>query len=70
MNHLIGYYYLKLVRICHYNLHNNNKYGIILSWTIKGQNNDYIKLKMYELNYINDIENKNKLIMIFRKNTC
>ena len=70
------------------NLHNNNKYGIILSWAVKGQgghghfneqNNDYIKSKICELGYMNDIKNENKLrnestlswfkntIMIFRK---
>lgn len=72
------------------NLHNNNKYGIVLSWAIKGQcgdghvneqNNDYIKSKICELGYINDIESENKLrrdstlfwfkntIMVFRKST-
>ena len=71
-----------------HNLHNNNKYGIILSWAVKGQgghghyneqNNDYIKSKICELGYINDVESENKLrndstlpwfkntIMIFRK---
>lgn len=70
------------------NLHNNNKYGIVLSWAIKGQggdghfneqNNDYIKLKICKLGYVNDIESENKLrndstlhwfkntIMVFRK---
>lgn len=52
------------------NLHNNNKYGIILSWAIKGQgghghfneqNNDYIKSKICSLGYINDIDSENKL---------
>ena len=52
------------------NLHNNNKHGIILSWAIKGQgghghfneqNNDYIKSKICNLGYINDIESENKL---------
>ena len=71
-----------------YNLHNNNKYGIVLSWAIKGQgghghvnlqDNDYIKSKICNLGYINDIEVENKLrkdstlywfkntIMVFRK---
>lgn len=70
------------------NLHNNNKYGILLSWAIEGQgghghynerNNDYIKSKICNLGYINDIESENKLrsdsslfwfkntIMVFRK---
>jgi 2-polyprenyl-3-methyl-5-hydroxy-6-metoxy-1,4-benzoquinol methylase len=70
------------------NLHNNNIKGIILSWAIKGQpgnghincqNNDYIKSKMCELGYINDMEAEKKLrdsstlwwfkntIMVFRK---
>jgi cyclopropane fatty-acyl-phospholipid synthase-like methyltransferase len=52
------------------NLHNNNKYGIILSWAVKGQgghghfneqNNDYIKSKICKLGYINDIKSENKL---------
>jgi len=52
------------------NLHNNNKYGIILSWAIKGQggyghfneqNNDYIKSKICSLGYINDVDAENKL---------
>jgi len=52
------------------NLHNNNKYGIVLSWALKGQggdghvneqNNDYIKSKICKLGYINDIESENKL---------
>jgi cyclopropane fatty-acyl-phospholipid synthase-like methyltransferase len=72
------------------NLHNNNKYGIVLSWAIKGQgghghfneqNNDYIKSKICQLGYVNDIESENKLrrestllwfkntIMVFRKLT-
>jgi cyclopropane fatty-acyl-phospholipid synthase-like methyltransferase len=71
-----------------HNLHNNNKCGIVLSWAIKGQgghghfneqNNDYIKSKICDLGYINDIEIENKLredstlswfkntIMVFRK---
>ena len=71
-----------------HNLHNNNKHGIILSWAVKGQggkghfneqNNDYIKTKVCELGYINDIVNENKMrksstlswfkntIMVFRK---
>jgi cyclopropane fatty-acyl-phospholipid synthase-like methyltransferase len=70
------------------NLHNNNKYGILISWAIEGQdghghvnckNNDYIKTKIQNLGYLNDIENENKLrdistlwwfkntIMVFRK---
>jgi len=70
------------------NLHNNNKYGIVLSWAIKGQgghghvneqNNDYIKNKICNLGYKNDIEAENIMrlnskffwfkntIMIFRK---
>ena len=52
------------------NLHNNNNYGIVLSWAIKGQgghghineqNNDYIKSKICDLGYINDIESENTL---------
>jgi cyclopropane fatty-acyl-phospholipid synthase-like methyltransferase len=52
------------------NLHDNNKYGIILSWAIKGQgghghvneqNNEYIKSKICKLGYMNDIESENKL---------
>lgn len=52
------------------NLHNNNKNGIVLSWVIKGQgghghfnkqNNDYIKHKICELAYTNDIEQEEKL---------
>ena len=52
------------------NLHNNNKYGIVLSWAVKGQcghghfncqNNDYIKSKICKLGYANDIESENKL---------
>jgi cyclopropane fatty-acyl-phospholipid synthase-like methyltransferase len=70
------------------NLHNNNRYGIVLSWAIKGQgghghfneqNNDYVKSKICNLGYINDIESENILrkkssfgwfrntIMVFRK---
>jgi hypothetical protein len=58
------------------NLHNNNKYGMVLSWAIEGQgghghfnerNNDYIKSKICELGYLNDIYSEN----ILRKNsTC
>ena len=53
-----------------HNLHNNNKYGILLSWAIKGQggyghcneqDNDYIKSKICELGYTNDFESENKL---------
>ena len=54
------------------NLHNNNKYGIILSWAVKGQgghghineqNVDYIKSKIIALGYTNDLiaENEMKL---------
>ena len=71
-----------------HNIHVNNKYGMVLSWAIKGQgghghfneqNNDYIKSKICELGYTNDIENETKLrdsstlpwfkntIMVFRK---
>lgn len=70
------------------NLHNNNKHGIVLSWAVKEQggsghvneqNNDYVKKKMMDLGYTNDIESENKLresatlwwfkntIMVFRK---
>ena len=76
------------------NLHKNTKKGIILSCTIKGQggmghfneqNNDYIKLKICNLGYTNDLVLEKKLrnkstlkwfkntIMVFRKNyfnTC
>lgn len=71
------------------NLHNNNINGIVLSWAIKGQggvghfneqNNDYIKKKICDLGYFNDIDAEENLrskstlrwfkntIMIFRKN--
>lgn len=52
------------------NLHNNNKYGIVISWAVKGQggyghfneqNNDYIKSKICKLGYVNDIKSENKL---------
>jgi cyclopropane fatty-acyl-phospholipid synthase-like methyltransferase len=52
------------------NLHNNNNYGIVLSWAIKGQgghghfneqNNDYIKSKICKLGYLNDIKSEDKL---------
>jgi cyclopropane fatty-acyl-phospholipid synthase-like methyltransferase len=70
------------------NLHNNNRNGIILSWAIEGQggdghfnerNNDYIKSKIINLRYLNDIDEENKMreisklnwfkntIMVFRK---
>ena len=70
------------------NLHNNNKYGIILSWALKGQggdghvneqNNEYVKTKMYNLGYVNDIDCEYKIrnastiwwfkntLMVFRK---
>ena len=73
------------------NLHSNNKCGIVLSWAIKDQggyghfneqNNDYIKRKICELGYINDIPSEMKLryecklpwfkntIMVFRKLYC
>ena len=73
-----------------HNLHNNNKSCIILSLAIKGQggdghfneqNTDYIKSKMCDLGYLNDIKSENKLrkdsslwwfkntIMVFRKIT-
>jgi cyclopropane fatty-acyl-phospholipid synthase-like methyltransferase len=71
-----------------HNLHNNNKYGIVLTWAVKGQggrghfneqNNDYIKSKVCELGYTNDLEAEEMLrasstlfwfkntIMVFRK---
>jgi len=72
------------------NLDKNNTKGIILSWAVEGQdgpghvnckNNDYIKNKFRELNYINDLAAEEKLrnsvsramwfkntIMVFRKN--
>jgi len=52
------------------NIHNNNKYGMVLSWAVKGQgghghvneqNSDYIKSKICSLGYTNDIESENKL---------
>jgi len=70
------------------NLHNNNKYGIVLSWAVEDQggyghynerNNDYIKSKICQLGYVNDIDSENNLrndstlkwfkntIMVFRK---
>ena len=70
------------------NLHHNNKNGIVLSWAIKGQgghghfneqNCDYIKSKICNLGYLNDIKSENNLrnmstlswfkntIMVFRK---
>jgi cyclopropane fatty-acyl-phospholipid synthase-like methyltransferase len=70
------------------NLHHNNKNGIVLSWAVQGQgghghfneqNNDYIKSKICELGYLNDVKSENKLrkdstlywfkntIMVFRK---
>jgi cyclopropane fatty-acyl-phospholipid synthase-like methyltransferase len=51
-------------------LHKNNKYGMVLSWAVKGQgghghfneqNNDYVKSKICSLGYRNDIEAENKL---------
>ena len=71
-----------------HNLHNNNKYGIVLTWAVKGQgghghfneqNNDYIKSKVCDLGYTNDLEAERLLrdnstlfwfkntIMVFRK---
>ena len=71
------------------NLHLNNTTGIILSWAVIGQggdghfneqNNDYIKSKICNLGYSNDIQSENMLrensglpwfkntIMVFRKN--
>lgn len=71
-----------------HNLHNNNENGIVLSWAVKGQggyghfneqNNDYIKSKVCELGYLNDIKAEEQLrkhsslpyfrntIMVFRK---
>ena len=71
------------------NLHNNNEKGIVLSWAVKGQggdghfneqDNDYIKSKICNLGYINDIETETilrrqvstgywfrKSLMVFRK---
>jgi cyclopropane fatty-acyl-phospholipid synthase-like methyltransferase len=52
------------------NLHVNNKYGIVLSWALKGQgglghfneqNNDYVKTKICNLGYTNDTESENIL---------
>jgi hypothetical protein len=52
------------------NLHNNNKYGIVLSWAVKDQgglghyneqDNEYIKTKFSNLGYTNDVEAENKL---------
>ena len=71
------------------NLHTNNKYGIVLSWAIPGQggcghvneqDNMYVKTKICQLGYTNDVEAENVLrqnsslfwfrntIMVFRKN--
>lgn len=70
------------------NLHLNNKCGIVLSWAVKGQgghghfneqNNDYIKSKICELGYVNDVDSENNMrnmlslswfkntIMVFRR---
>ena len=70
------------------NLHLNNKRGIVLSWAVKGQgghghfneqNNDYIKSKICELGYVNDVDSENNMrnmsslswfkntIMVFRR---
>ena len=47
------------------NLHENNTFGIVMSWAVKGQegdghvntqNNDYIKKKFLKLGYRNDLE--------------
>lgn len=52
------------------NLHNNNKHGIVLSWAVKGQgghghfneqNNDYVKSKICDLGYVNDVKSENIL---------
>ena len=52
------------------NLHNNNQFGIILSWAVEGQggyghfneqNNDYLKSKICKLGYTNDIDVENTL---------
>ena len=64
------------------NLHKNNKFGIVLSWAVKGQyghghvncqNNDYIKNKMCSLGYRNDIISeeylRNKSSLGWFKNT-
>jgi len=59
------------------NLHDSNRFGILLCWD--GENSDYIKSKICELGYINDIEIENEFrksssldcfkntIMVFRK---
>ena len=73
-----------------HNLHNNNKHGILLSWAVKGQgghghfneqNNEYIKSKICNLGYTNDVESETvmrkraslswfkRTIMVFRKIT-
>lgn len=53
-----------------FNLHNNNKTGIVLSWALEGQggyghfnerNNDYIKNKICSLGYTNDVAAENFL---------
>ena len=70
------------------NLHLNNRKGIVLSWAVIGQggtghyneqDNDYVKSKICELGYLNDIKSENFLrknselpwfkntIMVFRK---
>ena len=52
------------------NLHVNNTRGIVLSWAVVGQggdghvneqNNDYIKSKICDLGYLNDIQSENML---------
>jgi cyclopropane fatty-acyl-phospholipid synthase-like methyltransferase len=70
------------------NLHNNNKRGIVMSWALEGQgglghynekSNAYIKNKLLQLGYKNDLEAENYLrnsaslwwfkntLMVFRK---
>jgi len=72
------------------NLHINNKNGIVLSWALKDQgglghfnerSNEYIKNKICQLGYVNDLESENQLrqsaslswfrntIMVFRRRT-
>lgn len=52
------------------NIHNNNKYGMVLSWAVKGQgghghvneqNADYIRKKICDLGYVSDTDAENKL---------
>jgi len=70
------------------NMHRNNVRGIVLSWAVEGQsghghvncrNNDYIKARMAELGYTNDVAAESRLrqisslswfkntIMVFRR---